>query len=290
LRTRLRSVRYDWVLDCQGLIKSAVVARLARASDRAGPDWRSAREPLASLAYRLKAAVPRELHVVTRNRMIGAAAFGYPLDEPPRFGLQVPAFEPPWLGASTAVPAGDVGATPPHAVLITGASRPQKLWPDHHWVEIGRGLRDRGYRLVWFWGSEAERARAMQLAAACGTVADLTQGADVRAGNDSATTVSIVPPFLAVADAAGLLASSRLVVGLDTGFTHLAGALGRPTIGIFCDFDATQCAVSGDGFCASLGGVGQVPSTREVGGAIDAAVAGAAPAQAAPFLDTSTHR
>jgi heptosyltransferase I len=89
---------------------------------------------------------------------------------------------------------------------------------------------------------------------------------DVRSGAAGATTVadSILPPFLTVADAAGLLATGAVVVGLDTGFTHLAGALGRPTIGIFCDFDAVQCAVSGDGFCASFGGIGRTPTTTEV--------------------------
>ncbi len=56
---------------------------------------------------------------------------------------------------------------------------------------------------------------------------------------------------------------------LDTGFTHLAGALGRPTIGIFADFDAVQCAVSGDSFCASFGGVGVIPATADVLAAVD---------------------
>ena len=59
------------------------------------------------------------------------------------------------------------------------------------------------------------------------------------------------------------------LVGLDTGFTHLAGALGRPTFAIFCDFDAVQCAVTGDGYCESFGGIGQVPAATEVIGAID---------------------
>ena len=79
----------------------------------------------------------------------------------------------------------------------------------------------------------------------------------------------MVPPFLTVRDAARVLAGANVTVGLDTGFTHLSGALGRPTIGIFCDFDAVQCAVTGDSFCASFGGVGQVPRPAEVVGAIE---------------------
>ena len=63
---------------------------------------------------------------------------------------------------------------------------------------------------------------------------------------------------------AGLLAGARHVVGLDTGFTHLAAALGRPTIGIYCDHEPGLAGVTGPGLVASLGGKGQVPALREL--------------------------
>lgn len=275
-RDRLREHRYDWVIDCQGLLKSAVVARLARAEHRAGLAWSSAREPLASLAYDRRAQVPWSLHVVARNRAVAAAAFGYAVDGPVRFGLRVPAFAPAWLADGR-----------PWAVLIPGASRPEKLWPEPHWIEVGLALRARGLRLAWLWGSGEERTRVLRLARACGSVDDHSRPADDVRPDGFATTQpssgadSVVPPFLSVADAAGLLAGARVVVGLDTGFTHLAGALGRPTVALFCDFDATQCAVSGDGPCESFGGVGQTPPAALVHGALgrmlDAAGSGAGP-------------
>jgi len=261
---RLRSQRYDWVIDCQGLLKSAVVARLARTGHRAGLSWSSAREPLASLAYDRRAQVPWSLHVVARNRAVAAAALGYAVEGPARFGLQVPSFEPAWLTGGR-----------PWAVLIPGASRPEKLWPEPHWIEVGLALRARGLRLVWLWGSGEERARVLRLARACGSVDDRSRPpGDVRADplattESTSDTDSVVPPFLSVADAAGLLAGARVVVGLDTGFTHLAGALGRPTVALFCDFDATQCAVSGDGPCESFGGIGQTPPAALVHGALE---------------------
>jgi heptosyltransferase-1 len=265
-RERLQATHYDWIVDCQGLLKSAAVARLARGEHRAGPSWSSAREPLASLAYDRPAVVPWSLHVVARNRAIAAQALGYRIDGPARFGLRVPALVADWL------PDG-----PPTAVLIPGASRPEKLWPEAHWVAVGRLLAGRGLRLAWLWGSPEERARVQRLAAACGGVMDASGvGADVRNGAPSPT--SVIPPFVSVADAASLVAGARLVVGLDTGFTHLAGALGRPTVGIFCDFDATQCAVSGDGPCESFGGVGVVPPVADVASAIERMLGAAVPA------------
>ncbi len=264
-RRRLRETRYDWIIDCQGLVKSAAVARLARGAHRVGPAWSSAREPIASLAYDVRAEVPWSLHVVARNRAIAAAALGYRPEGPASFGLEVPRYAPAWLDADR-----------PPVVLIPGASRPEKLWPEASWIAIGRRLVERGHRLAWLWGSPAERERVLALAAACGDVLDAGEGAPgatvspqptVRTAALGAT--STIPPFLSVADAAGLIARAPLVVGLDTGFTHLAGALGRPTVGIFCDFDATQCAVSGDGPCESFGGVGVTPPVEQVAGAVD---------------------
>ncbi len=158
--------------------------------------------------------------------------------------------ERPWLAS----------AGPRRALLVTGASRDAKLWPESHWIDVAVHLQKAGLDLVWFWGAPAERERAERLAARAAAAAG------------SAATVQAMPPFLSVHDAARVIATSTVVVGLDTGFTHLAGALGRPTIGIYCDFDAVQCAVSGDAYCASFGGVGLIPTTVEVIGAVDQAL------------------
>jgi len=302
-RDRLRTTTYDWVIDCQGLIKSAVVARMARARRRAGLSWSSAREPLASLAYDVGAKVPWDRHVVARNRLVAAAALGYRVEGPPEFGLRVAPLAADWLRVG---PDGGLGGEPggrpgggllpaargDYVVMIPGASRAQKLWPESHWIEIGHDLMTRGAGLVWLWGNPDELARVRRLAAACAPVHDAGPVHDaaplddaaplhdaapvhgletpVRHGDAGPTTGarSLVPPFLGVADAARLLAGASGVVGLDTGLTHLGAALGRPTIGIFCDFDAVQCAVTGDAFCASFGGVGVVPPVSDIRAAI----------------------
>ena len=249
----LRRESYDHIIDCQGLIKSAAVSRIARAAQRTGLAWDSAREPWASLAYSRKAEVPWSLHVVARNRAVAGAALGYTPEGPARFGLQVPALVAEWLPV-----------LPRPVVLIPGASRPEKLWPETHWVEVGRWLHARGAQLIWLWGSPAERERVQRIAQACGGAVHDASDAARPTPAPLAPPASVLPPFLAVQAAAGLIASAVAVVGLDTGFTHLAGALGRPTVGIFCDFDATQCAVSGDAPCESFGGIGQVPAVSEI--------------------------
>ena len=232
LRSSLRAAHYDLVIDLQGLIKSALWARQAGAPV-AGYDRRSIREPLAARAYQRTAAVARDLHAVQRCRLLAAAHLGYQLPPGgPDFGLRAP-------GGGWA-PRGDHGR---YAVLIPNASRPEKLWPERHWVAVGRRLLERGWTPLVLWGRDDEQTLAERIAASCD---------------------GDVPPFLSVGAMAGVLAGAQHVVGLDTGFTHLAAALGRPTLGIYCDHEPGLAGITGPGRVASIGGRGRVPSRNDV--------------------------
>ncbi len=147
----------------------------------------------------------------------------------PEFGLRPP--EPGWKPRDT------------YAVLIPNASRASKLWPERHWVAVGNRLRERGWLPLVLWGRPEEQTLAERIAAGC---------------------EGDVPPFLSVGEMAGVLAGAQQVVGLDTGFSHLAAALGRPTLGIYCDHDPGLAGITGSGRVASIGGKGQVPQRNEV--------------------------
>ena len=230
LRRELRREPYDLVLDFQGLLKSAVWARQAQAPV-AGYDRHSIREPAAAWLYQRHAAVSRELHAVDRCRRLAAAHLGYTLPQTaPEFGLRPPAV--------TWAPRGGR-----YAVIIPNASRKEKLWPERRWAAVGQRLRSKGWLPVVLWGSEAEQTLAERIAASC---------------------EGDVPPFLKVGEVAALLAGAQHVVGLDTGFTHIAAALGRPTLGIYCDHEPGLAGITGPGPVASIGGKGQVPGQAEV--------------------------
>jgi heptosyltransferase-1 len=229
LRAQLREQPYDLILDLQGLYKSALWARQA-IGPVAGYDRASAREPGAAWLYGRRAAVGRDLHAVERCRRLAAAHLGYPMpDSAPDFGLAPP--PPTWRTPDR------------YAVLIPNASRPEKLWPEARWVSVGKKLQDRGWKPVVLWGGQDEQTLAERIAAGCD---------------------GEVPPFLKVRDMAAVLAGAKTVVGLDTGFTHLAAAFGRPTIGIYCDHEPGLAGVTGPGAVFSLGGKGQVPKLADV--------------------------
>ena len=76
LKQTLRQEAFDFVLDSQGLIKSACFAKMAK-SPIYGLDKNSAREGLAALAYAKKYAVPKGKNAVWRNRELFAQVFKY---------------------------------------------------------------------------------------------------------------------------------------------------------------------------------------------------------------------
>ncbi len=228
-RAALRAERYDLVLDLQGLLKSALWATQARGPS-AGYDRASARESLAAMFYSKRTPVDKRLHAIERSRQLAAAHVGYDVEGPPHFGLTAPTGI--WIPSK-----------PRYAVLITGASRPEKLWPEASWQAVAAVLQARGFAIVWLWGSVLEGERSKRLADAAG---------------------GEVPPFLTVKDASAVLARASLCVGLDTGFTHIAAAFGVDTLGIYCDHEPGLVGIVGSGKVVSIGGRGQVPAVERV--------------------------
>ncbi len=236
----LRSEVYDVVLDTQGLIKSAVVARFAQGA-RCGFDWVSAREPLAALFYDKTVRVDKIRHAVERNRLLAGRAFGYAPDEAVNYGIAAPAMALPWLPAL------------PFAVLLHATSRDDKLWPEAGWIALGTHLAGRGITSVLPWGSETEHRRSLHLA-------ERISGA-------------VVPPALTLAEAAALLSQSVAAIGVDTGLIHLAAALNVPAIAIYRASDPGLTGLYAGGKTASLGRAGAPPDAATVIDSLDRLVA-----------------
>ncbi|MBF0182889.1 MAG: lipopolysaccharide heptosyltransferase I [Magnetococcales bacterium] len=216
--------RYDAVIDAQGLLKSAILGCLAHGR-RYGYDFRSAREPLATLLYQAKEQVDRDLHALTRLRILFAAIFGYPLPRSPAdYGLSKrfprandPSFD--WI-------------------FIPGTTWKSKLWPQQHWQTLAALAAAEG-RVLLVWGTLDELTRAKQIAA-------------------------VAPERIRVASKGSLsqlataLAAAKGVVAVDTGPGHLAAAVGTPVVGLYGPTDPQRTGSVGpqqrllQGMCAQL--------------------------------------
>jgi heptosyltransferase I len=230
-RDNLRRTRYSVILDLQEQVKGAAIARLARGV-RHGFDRASIREPLATLGDDVHHRVPRNLHFLARCRRLAAAALGYAITDAPRWNLHPPAAVPAMPGRR-------------YAVLVHGTSGGDKLWPEAHWRAVLDVAERAGLASVLPWGTPAEEARSRRIA--------------------SGFAHAVVPPWLSLPDAAGLLARASVAIGVDTGFTHLAAALGTPTVALFTATDRARHGVECAGPHAhDVGDAGRSPSVEEV--------------------------
>ena len=231
----LREHPYDLVLDCQGLLKSAAVAALAH-GPVSGFDRRSAREPLASWFYQQRFFVSRSDHAIDRNLSLAALALGYESHRQPDFGLRDRVAALPLPESLT--------LQSPCVILFTHASRPGKYWPDDHWLALERTLAHQGLTSYLVAGGDSERTRSLALAARM-------QRAQVL-------------PRLGLLALSAVIGAARGAVGLDTGLTHLAAAIGIPTVGIYCDYDPGLVGLRGSARVRSFGGVDQCPAVADV--------------------------
>ena len=235
-RRAVAAERYDFVVDSQGLIKSALLCRLAHGETH-GMDGQSAREPFAARFYARRHPVPRGLHAVERNRRLTAAVLGYPPQGECDYGLRV-------QGSASAQGPASVEVPGPYAVLLTMTSRADKLWAERRWIELARALAGRGVRAVLPWGSAEERTR-------CERLAREIDGARV-------------PPRMEIADLARLLRRAQCAVGVDTGLVHLAAALDVPAVGLYCGSDPALTGLYGSAHARNLGARGAPPAAAEV--------------------------
>jgi heptosyltransferase-1 len=253
MRKLLQATSYDVVLETQGLIKSALVCALAKKSNNAvvaglgNATEHSGYEPMARMFYTESVHVPVKCHAIDRSRWVMCSAFDWPLlnrnDEPPRFYPQPFVQQlPPLLFEG--LKKSDHGAPVPYVVCFHSTARAAKRWPNEYWVELGQELSRQGYQVILPWGSESE----MKISA---LIASQIPGA-------------IVPRAFLIEEAYSLIAHAALTIGVDTGLTHLAAVLGRPTIEIYCDSPRWKTEGYWSGSILNLGDFRSVPQINAV--------------------------
>jgi heptosyltransferase-1 len=237
-RHSLKAKAFDEIIDSQGLLKSALIARYAQGRRR-GYDRNSIKEPAASWLYDIKHPVEWQRHAIARNRALTAEALGYVSEGPPDFGLD---------RGSLAQGAAKPGATRPYGLLLHATAQASKEWPEESWRMLAATLGRGDLELIIPHGNEAERERAARIA--------------------QASPHARVPERQPLDQMARLIAGASFVVGVDTGLLHLAAALGVPLIAIFLGSEPGLTGPMGQGSIVVLGAKGAPPSVAEVAEAV----------------------
>lgn len=212
LRESLRAENFDWVIDAQGLVKSALMVRWLDCPKH-GYDKNSIREPLASFFYSNKYRIDRKQDAISRNRQLFAAAGQYILPaQAADFGLAV------------RKPDAFIVREKSYALFLHGTNWSSKVWPVQYWRNLAESLAERGLDVLIAWGSQEEKARAEHIAQ--GLSATVLEKQSLNA-------------------MAYLLQHASIVVGSDTGLSHLAGALDTYTVGLYGASSSTLTGLNG---------------------------------------------
>jgi heptosyltransferase-1 len=202
---QLRMNDYDLVLDAQGLVKSSLLACFAKGI-RAGLDFRSARESLASFIYQRKYRVNFYQHAIVRMRSLFSLALDYPLPNTfPEVGIQVQTHH-----TQTAIMNK---SSTPYLVFLHGTTWNTKEWPEFYWIELAELAIKAGYHIKISGGHPHEVARAYRIAS-------------------SRAWVEVIPS-LSISEMAILLSNAQGAIAVDTGFGHLAAAINVPTVSLY---------------------------------------------------------
>ena len=201
----LRHTDYDAVIDLQGLLKSAMLARSVRGRKTIGFPRKHLREPFARLFYTVAPDPGEATHVIYKNLELLAPL--KVLDRRVRFPLEI-------VRTPTVVQVVNRFEPGGYVLINPGAAWPNKQWPPQRFGEVASALaRDFGWRSLVLWGP-GEQEIAHSVVAASGGAAEPS-------------------PPTTITDLVGIARSARLMISGDTGPVHIAGAVGAPIVALY---------------------------------------------------------
>ena len=195
---------YDLVIDMQGLIKSAVISRLISSPVTLGFDKKSIRESFASIFYNQTFNINYDQNVIERNFELIKFALKLTCDKVEIYD------KVPFLFANNSKLTLNYLKVKNIIILIPGASLSSKRYPIEKFAEFVNSL-DAHYLVIW--GNEEEKILAQKI-------------------KRISPNISICEK-LSINSLISLVSQADLVIGPDTGPTHISWAMNVPSITLF---------------------------------------------------------
>ena len=192
--------KYDLVIDAQGLIKSAIVAKLIPSKITVGFDINSIREKLASYFYNYKVAISYDSNSIERNLRVicnplDISFNSTDIENKDRFLFSDSKFKV------------DVGR---YIVFIIGSTWASRNYPIEKFVEVADLLQK---NCIVLWGNNEERKKAEWM-------------------SEQSAFISTIPK-LDLNEVKAVISNSSLLIGNDSGPSHMAWGLNIPSIILF---------------------------------------------------------
>ena len=191
---------YDLVVDAQGLIKSAIVTRMISAKKYIGFGKKSIREPLASIFYNQKILIGYDENTIDRNIKVICGPLNIKVDREQIIDKQ------PFIFCANK----NQLITKPYIVFVIGSTWESRNYPKEKFVEDVRKLNKKS---IVIWGNSKEKEKAEWM--------------------EQQSSLIEVSQELNIDELKQLINHSILVIGNDTGPSHLAWGMNRPSIVLF---------------------------------------------------------
>lgn len=206
----LRAYEYDIVIDMQGLIKSALITQTLKAPKKVGFDYASAREGLSAFFYSQKVSIAYNEPILKRNFTLLFHALNLPKNEISE-GLssrsKVFSYQD-----SPKIDALNLNKNKLKILFVLETSKINKTYPIERFKELALMLEN--FQICLLWHADEYKANALYGA--------LKNQRDV-----------LLLPKLTLNEVKALLFKMDLIIGGDTGITHLAWALQKPSITLY---------------------------------------------------------
>ena len=197
----LRRQKYDVVIDAHGVLKSALLSKMARSKEIVGFASENTSEWGVSFFYHRTLSVLPGQSATDRNRKLVSFAINQDLKaHSVCYGLQPSSRR--MFQART-------------LVLVPGGSTVKKELSLEFWLNLIGQIKLAGFSVLISWGDERQKNMAQALSDKCGD------------------TCRAFQQKMSLTDLATYLSGASGVIGVDSGVTHLANALGTPTLVLF---------------------------------------------------------
>ncbi|WRC15386.1 lipopolysaccharide heptosyltransferase I [Helicobacter pylori] len=206
----LRAYEYDIIIDMQGLVKSALITQMLKAPKKVGFDYASAREGLSAFFYSQKVSIAYDEPILKRNFTLLSQALNLPKNEISE-GLSSRAKVFSYQD-SPKINALNLNQNKPKILFVLETSKINKTYPTERFKELALMLEN--FQICLLWHADEHKATTLYHA--------LKHQRDV-----------LLLPKLTLNEVKALLFKMDLIIGGDTGITHLAWALQKPSITLY---------------------------------------------------------